>query len=75
MDRRSKHLSSEERGVIFASIIGAAASGQLGAFWVARQARFAGNWRVVDKMTAAIARRADGWFMICAGSAVAARAS
>jgi hypothetical protein len=57
MDRRSKHLSSEERGVIYAEHERGRSQRRSGGFWGALPARSGASWRGAVGPMAAIARK------------------
>ena len=62
MERRSKHLSSEERGVFWRRLFAAPVSGRSAPFLTDRQARFVASGLGVVRMTVRIPRNQRGWF-------------
>jgi len=75
MDRKSKHLNSEERGVIFAEHQRGNSQQGIGRLLGRPPAQSAGNLRVVGRTMAVTARRRRGVSMLSAVDAVGANAS
>ena len=75
MDIRSKHLSSEERGVILAEHNRGSSQRLIGQLLHRPGARSAVSWREVGRKTATIARKRRGRPMMPGARAAAANAS
>ena len=71
MERRSKHLGSEESGVFLRTLCAAPVSGRSAPFLTGRRARFVASGLGVVRMTVGIPRNQRGWLTTFAGHDVA----